>query len=265
MSSHSISVIGCGWLGLPLAQLLVARDYHVFGSTTTKDKLSTLSDIEVTPVLLRLGEHSLECDNDMLWQANTFIIAIPLGVRKYGPVYHVNQIANLLKKLPSEVHLVYISSTSVYPSLSGKYDEAYILTEQNTGNQTLYNAERLVLERGHSAILRCGGLMGENRVSGRYFAGKQVSGAQQPVNYIHQKDAAALIECIVKSCITGIYNLVAPEHPTRKEVYKINSRIFDFEMPTFSDDGIERIIDGHSIAERLSYEFRYPDPRYFHG
>ena len=264
MSSHSISVIGCGWLGLPLARLLVARDYHVFGSTTTEDKLSKLSDIEVTPVLLRLGEHSLECDNDMLWQADTFVIAIPPGVRKYGPDYHINQVTNLLKKLPSGAHLVYISSTSVYPPLSGKYDEAYALTEENTGNQTLYKTERLILERDRSAILRCGGLMGENRVSGRYFAGRQVSGAQQPVNYIHRKDAAALIECIVKSGITGIYNLVAPEHPTRKEVYQINSQIFDFEMPTFSDDGMSRIIDGHAIAERLGYQFRYPDPRYFH-
>ena len=37
-----ISIMGCGWLGLPLAAQLVKAGYNVKGSTTTPEKLEVL-------------------------------------------------------------------------------------------------------------------------------------------------------------------------------------------------------------------------------
>ena len=43
----SIGVLGCGWLGLPLAKQLVTAGYSVRGTTTTKEKLTEISRIEI--------------------------------------------------------------------------------------------------------------------------------------------------------------------------------------------------------------------------
>ena len=38
-----ISILGCGWLGFPLAKSLVEKGFSVKGSTTSENKLSILS------------------------------------------------------------------------------------------------------------------------------------------------------------------------------------------------------------------------------
>ncbi|MEM8895947.1 MAG: SDR family NAD(P)-dependent oxidoreductase [Bacteroidota bacterium] len=265
MPSKKISIIGCGWLGLPTAKMLVESGNEVIGTTTREARLAEIEEQGIRPILLQLTNKVIECDNHQIWRADTFIVAIPPGVRHHGRDYHIGQIKLLLEKLPELAHLIYVSSTSVYPSLAGTYDESFALAIDTTGNRTLFGSEQLILSRKKTTILRCGGLMGANRVSGRYFAGKQVSGEKQPVNYIHQIDAAKIITKVAESELTGIYNLVAPEHPLRPEVYKVNSQLFGFEMSSFKDDGINRIIEGNKITERLSYDFEYPDPRHFHS
>ena len=44
MSQNKIGIIGCGWLGLPLAKEFVSNNYKVKGSTTTKEKLEILEN-----------------------------------------------------------------------------------------------------------------------------------------------------------------------------------------------------------------------------
>jgi nucleoside-diphosphate-sugar epimerase len=260
-----ITIIGCGWLGLPLASNFIAGGYQVFGTTTSKDKQSRLADSGIVPVMLMIDADGLECSDHAIWNADIFVIAVPPKVSANGVDYHVGQVATLLRYIPEEAGIIYVSSTSVYPSMAGIYDELFPMNLELTGNPTLYQAEQLISDRSNSAIVRPGGLMGEGRVSGRYFAGKEVSGENQPVNYIHQADAAALIAKIAEREIKGVFNLVSPKHPTRAEVYAANSARFGFDMPMFKDDGIKRIIDGSLIERRLGYSFLYPDPCDFYG
>jgi 3-hydroxyisobutyrate dehydrogenase-like beta-hydroxyacid dehydrogenase len=39
-----ISILGCGWLGLPLAKAIVENGFSVKGSTTSTDKLTALEN-----------------------------------------------------------------------------------------------------------------------------------------------------------------------------------------------------------------------------
>lgn len=55
MASLITSIIGCGWLGLPLAERLVAEGYTVKGSTTSVDKLSLLRQKGIDAYLLQLN------------------------------------------------------------------------------------------------------------------------------------------------------------------------------------------------------------------
>jgi 3-hydroxyisobutyrate dehydrogenase-like beta-hydroxyacid dehydrogenase len=47
-----ISILGCGWLGLPLAKVLVKNGFSVKGSTTTQDKILVLKQLGVDPFLI---------------------------------------------------------------------------------------------------------------------------------------------------------------------------------------------------------------------
>lgn len=258
-----IAVIGCGWLGLPLAEQLVAHGHQVYGTTTSEAKTGTIAGAGIVPVLLKVGMDGLVCSDQALWRADAYIIAIPPGVRAHGEDHHVGQVNVLLQHLPEHAPIIYVSSTSVYPSEADSYDESYPVEISTTGNTTLYRAEQLITGHGQWTILRSGGLMGRDRVSGRYFAGKAAGGRQQPVNYIHQSDAIGLISGVLDKGLLGLYNLVCPEHPTRHEVYMANSMRHGFEMPHFTDDGLQRIIDGSLLPSKLEYTFRYPDPRGF--
>lgn len=262
--SKKIAIIGCGWLGFPLAKELTTKEYQVFGTTTSEHKLSQIANSGIIPVRLTVGTDHLEVTDGAIWSSDIFIIAIPPKVATQGPDYHIGQLKRLLSNIPKGAYVIYVSSTSVYPSSEGLYDESFSLDAENTGNSTLYQAEQLIADRGGRTIVRPGGLLGEDRVAGRYFSGKTIGGAKQPVNYIHQADAVGLITKIVEQEVNGIYNLVAPQHPSRSEVYAANSKKLGFAMPTFKDDGLRRIIDGSLISDKLNYTYRYPDPRNFH-
>lgn len=44
LEMQKISVLGCGWLGLPLSKKLIESGFVVKGSTTSSEKLSQLED-----------------------------------------------------------------------------------------------------------------------------------------------------------------------------------------------------------------------------
>jgi UDP-N-acetyl-D-mannosaminuronate dehydrogenase len=41
---NTISILGCGWLGKPLAVAFLAKNMKVKGSTTTQEKIQTLEN-----------------------------------------------------------------------------------------------------------------------------------------------------------------------------------------------------------------------------
>ena len=49
-----ISILGCGWLGLPLAKALIGNGFSVNGSTTSIDKIGLLENAGITPFLIEI-------------------------------------------------------------------------------------------------------------------------------------------------------------------------------------------------------------------
>ena len=47
-----ISILGCGWLGFPLAQQLMCQGFQIKGATTSESKLSVLQNAGISPFLL---------------------------------------------------------------------------------------------------------------------------------------------------------------------------------------------------------------------
>ena len=99
MNQNRIGIIGCGWLGLPLAKTLILNNYKVKGSTTTKNKLEILKKEGIEPYLIEITENSIsESINSFLNELDILIINIPPKIRKEGEINYSNKIQNIINK-----------------------------------------------------------------------------------------------------------------------------------------------------------------------
>ncbi len=50
MQNQTVSILGCGWLGLPLAKALIKKGFIVKGSTTAEEHLEQLRTEGIEPI-----------------------------------------------------------------------------------------------------------------------------------------------------------------------------------------------------------------------
>ncbi len=261
-----ISILGCGWLGLPLGKYLVENGHSVKGSTTSESKIALLSEVRIEPFLLRLSPQIESKDIINFLNSDVLIICIPPRAGKYGEDFHVQQIESLLGYLPSSTikSIIYTSSTSVYPDLNREVTEDDEVIETHA----LIRVENLLKTLPHNVtILRCGGLMGEERIPAKYFAGKTINTGKIPVNYVHQDDVIQIITMILEQGFWNeTFNIVSPEHPIREEIYLKNCEEFGYEKPIFEAPSEEipfKIISPQKLIQRTGYKFKYDNPLSF--
>ena len=257
----TLSILGCGWLGLPLAARLSADGYRVNGSTTTPGKRLLLEKEGITPFLIDLSlsdAHTLEqfCFCDIL------IIALPPG---HDPEGYIQGILRLLTHTPVSVIPVLISSTAIYPNLGGQVDETTPVTPQNTPRPHILETEEAVRNFSpNHLILRCAGLMGYDRTGVRYFQGRRVLHADTPVNQLHRDDAVQAILQLIKTGARGTYNLCAPRHPSKRTLYTRQAEQMGLQIPLFEDGiGEYKIVNGDKVCRDTGFTYRYPDPMLF--
>ena len=271
-SIKTISILGCGWLGFPLARYLIRQGYTVKGSTTTPERVEQLEKEGIKPYVIRLLPEPEGRYLDQFLDTDVLIIAVPPRVRGgMAESFHPTQIQHIIEEVDHNrlSKVIYIGSTSVYPNVRKQVTEKDAQGHDSV-SRALLTAEE-ILDDHHAiecTILRCGGLMGYDRIPGKYFAGKTgLTTALVPVNYIHRDDVILIIAGIIQyGRWEFTYNLVAPIHPTRQEVYAKNAREFGFEPPQFSDQHTEefKIVSSYNVISDLRYRFKYPDPMNFY-
>src|SRR5690242_15715059 len=95
-----VSILGCGWLGLPLAEALVKSGKIVKGSTTSPAKLDMLAQKGITPYLVNLQPELL--DDAILadfLDADCLVLNIPPKLRSDKGSSYLQQLHLLLKAL----------------------------------------------------------------------------------------------------------------------------------------------------------------------
>ncbi|GAB3501249.1 SDR family oxidoreductase [Spirosoma knui] len=271
MSSQTISIIGCGWLGLPLAEKLIRGGKTVKGSTTSAEKLAVLNQSGIEGRLLKLSPEPIGDLQDLLI-ADVLILNIPPKAGKMGDDFHPKQIKHLIEPIRESAiqHIIYVSSTSVYPELNRIMVEEDVVVPDQAAASALVQAEQAIqaLAADRSVtILRCGGLMGYDRIPGKYVAGKQVDSGDVPVNYLHRDDAINILQTIIEQQITGVFNAISPEHPTREAIYRKSCADFGYSLPTFitpAQPVAYKVISPEKLLKATDYVFQYPDPLDFY-
>ncbi len=265
-----ISVLGCGWLGFPLAERLVSHEHIVKGSTTTPKKVNVLKQSDIQPFLLDLPESFDSEKTEKFWDCDLLFLNIPPGRRDPGVKENYPKI---VEKVVEKAHthsiswIVFTSSTSVYPKFGGitteKDAEAGHATRPS--GEALLEAEQTIMQSGIDyTILRLGGLYGYDRHPVKYLSGKKnLDGASKPVNLVHQLDCVNIItEIINQKKRNEIYNVVSDGHPPRKEFYECAAKHMDLELPTFKPDKESnyKIVSNEKLKNDLFYSFLYPNP-----
>lgn len=266
-----ISILGCGWLGFPLAKVLVGKEFTVKGSTTSVDKLSILENSEIQPFLLVLDSESIPDAIPAFFEGSeTLIIAIPPKLRGKNKDYSdannnsfVKKIVNLIPLLEqsSIQHLLFISSTAVYGEVTAIVDEHTKPIPVTESGKQLLAIEELLLENTHfkTTILRFGGLIGKDRNPARFLAGKEnVDNPEAPINLIHQDDCIGIILKIIESNIWGdTFNAVTPFHPSREQYYTQKALEKNLVPPKFNHDKVSvgKTILSDKLEKTLHYSF----------
>ncbi|WP_405516930.1 SDR family NAD(P)-dependent oxidoreductase [Spirosoma sp. KNUC1025] len=253
-----------------MAEYLLSKGYQVKGSATSSDKVSVLKRQGIEAYQLQLNPAPTE-DLDVLLKADILLINIPPKAGKQGNEFHPEQIRHLTLAIPQSPikHVIYVSSTSVYPELKRTVIEDDVNEPQQSAAPALVEAEQLVLALAPGrtvTVLRCAGLMGYNRIPGKYVAGRTVDSGAVPVNYLHRDDAVGILAAIIQQKMAGTFNAVAPEHPTREAVYRKSCADFGYELPTFVEPEKPvsfKIIGSEKLLNELDYSFRFSNPLSF--
>jgi nucleoside-diphosphate-sugar epimerase len=260
-----ISILGCGWLGMPLAKSLLEKGFSIKGSTTSFEKISALESNGIQPFQIELSETEIKGEiNSFLKNSEILIVDIPPKLRSISSENFVKKIQNLIpfiEKAKIE-KVIFISSTSVYSDDNAFVTETTKPNPDNESGKQLLVAENLLQsnENFKTTVLRFGGLIGEDRHPIHFLAGrKNIENSEAPINLIHQEDCIGIIETIVKQeCWNKTFNAVAPFHPSRKEYYTQKALEQNLPLPEFDQTKISigKTILSDKLGITLDYKFK---------
>ena len=110
---QNVVLLGCGWLGLELATMLVSEGYSVRGSARSEHGMQRMQDAGVSGFVYEIGQ---ALPPGLLTQADVVICAFPLS--KSLTNHELEAFAQALHSSVSHhTQLIFTSSTSVYADL----------------------------------------------------------------------------------------------------------------------------------------------------
>lgn len=267
---RQISILGCGWLGLPLAKSLIEKGYSVNGSTTSVDKISVLKNAGIIPFQISLGEDEIKGKIDLfLANSEILIIDIPPKLRGDSKENFVRKIQTLVPIIvkSSVEKVIFVSSTSVYSDDNSTITEALEPRPDSESGKQLLASERLLQNNTNfkTTVVRFGGLIGDDRHPIKFLAGrKNIENPDAPINMIHQEDCIGIIEEILRQAQNDklewneTFNAIAPFHPSRKDYYTNKAIALNLPLPEFNESqpSVGKLILSTKIEAVLGYNFK---------
>ena len=245
--NHSVSILGLGWLGMPLAQAFCSKGLEVFGSRRTEVEGVLFKTFVVD--LSEIGEVDAS-----FFEVETFVVSLPSK--------DLEGYQNLITRLKSSRSLkqvVLMSTTSVYASLNTIVDEDSELNDSvRVGIESLFMQafpERL-------CVLRLGGLIGYSRHPGNFFkGGRSIPQPEGYVNLVHRDDVIHSTLKLVEEQARGCYNIVARAHLKRRVFYHSQQeKLGNAPSPLKYEDVLKyKIVSSERVRAEFDVVFRYDD------
>ena len=266
MTGLTVSIMGCGWLGIPLAEALIVEGATIKGSTTREGKLPLLSEKGIEPYLISLNPEQMIGDLPSFMDTDIVIINIPPG-RKSVSVEegYMAKIEELARNINQErtKGIIFVSSTSVYGNKKGVVNEGSRPEPVTSSGKALLRAEEFIQSFSVPvSFLRLGGLIGPDRHPGRFFRKvSEVQNGDAPVNLIGLEDVIGVILRILEKEAWGeTFHLASTEHPIKRQFYSYAIEAFGGNSPIFKEGGEDaKLIDSSASLQKLQYELKHAD------
>lgn len=265
----SILVIGCGYLGLPLAKAWIAKGFTVYGTTRKTGKMDLLKKEGINPIVLDLLKPPFR-----LPQADWVYFLVSGSRDATFPHAMINTIAALRENPPRR--FIYTSSTGVYGDYgSGWVDESSLRRATDPAGARLIETEDVLFSavedaRFPGAVVRLSGIYGPDRIPGREPLLKREALRGNPegyLNLIHLDDLIPLLVSAVSFVKVGDCYLFSDDHPVqRREYYAFLSArlgISDFSPRWKRSDepAASRRCRNQKMKEHLQIDLKYPSYR----
>jgi shikimate kinase/nucleoside-diphosphate-sugar epimerase len=243
-------IIGCGYVGERLADMLHAAQHEVVGVTHSADSAARLTAAKPYPVYtcdVSDGESVSALTTRLSVNPSVIVHCASSnrgGAEMYRKVY-LDGCRNLQRTFPG-AHLVFTSSSSVYPQTDGSWvnEESEAIPDRET-SRILREAEELVLANG-GCVARLAGIYGPARsfVLKNFLEGTASiegnDGEGRYLNQIHREDAASALMQLSVLKEKGIYNIVDDQPMTQRECFVHLAEKFARPMPPISEPKTER-------------------------
>lgn len=261
-----IGVLGCGWLGLGLAQSYVADDFVVHGSRQSKRDADSLQEQGIHGFAVQISENHVSGNlSEFLYGVSRLFLTLPPRIRKNTKRDFVAVIQQLLPHIhKSKVNeVVFTSSTSVYGPQQGLVTPNTVPQPHTESGRQLLEVEGILRSQdGFSTqIVRLGGLLGGDRHPVKQLAKLPVvNNPQAPINLIYKADAIGLLRYLAdQASWHSIYNGVAPWHPTKQEFYEQVAKKMQLPLPKFAEEpGNNNKVVTDPQVDSLGYAFIEP-------
>ena len=263
-------MVGCGWLGEPLAIALHACGHYVVGTTTTPAKAERLQRAGIAAHVLDLNTSLSDELIGVLTACDRLFVSVPPG-RGYADV--VTRYPSWMRKLLAAdngtARWIFTSSTGVYGRARGWVDEQTPPCPERDSPRAVLAAEQVLRASlgARLTVLRLAGLAGGDREPGRWLAGRRgLPNGDAPVNLIHRDDVVALgiaaLEAVGSPA--ACYNVCADLHPPKAAYYRTRARRLELEPPTFLPGGGNgKRIANTRVKTDFAYRLKWPDPSTF--
>lgn len=262
--NNIIGIIGCGWLGLPLAQHFVKNGFVVKGTTTSEDKLKNLIKEGIDAYYLSISEREIKgAIIAFLDQVHTLIINVPPKLRGENKENYVVKMELLHKEIQksSIKNVIFVSSTSVYGNFIGHVTESTEPQPDTASGKQMLQAEAIFKNDAKLAttIIRFGGLISEDRHPVTMLSKRTgLKNGHHAVNLIHRNDCIRIISAVIKEAwwneiIHGVY----PEHPSKKTYYTAEALKRGLKAPNYDNNFAinGKIIQSHLLLNVKKFRF----------
>ena len=258
----TVGVLGCGWLGMPLAKKLLDLGYSVRGSRRSEQGVAFLEENGIQGYKLNVGNSEMRDQYHFFDHLDVLCICLPPGLRKNPNSNFLQKMEILIPYLSNAKikHILYTSSISVYGDLTGIINETSPTEPTTQSGKQILATEKLLLKHFHKTltIVRLGGLIGEDRHPLHILSKKEsIPQGNSPINLIHQIDAVnALVQCIQKPFHKSIFNLVSPYHPSKEKYYTTLAKQWNIRLPRFlsSGDGAKQV-SSQLLTDQYDFKF----------
>ncbi len=204
-------IVGCGFLGWPLALKWVsqtdsssesATTSQTFAMTRSQSRADEFAASGLKPIVADITNAvGLKQALADLPAMDTIVFAVGMDRSRYNDIYdvYVEGLRRFIDSYPHKIkHLIYVSSTGVYGDFGGDWvDEDSPTLPAREGGKACLAAEALLAQStDHWTVLRMAGLYGGTRVPTKTLIENRDWAKLSPhgyLNLIHQTDAVAVI------------------------------------------------------------------------